>query len=199
MIKIKNYSEFIVDAYQPTQGDAPEVASQMNTFNSKENMIKDFEVHKVDVNNIYMTYKDEGDLINKLAARKLIEKKTQNKKEIKFNNELLAIWARSCEKRRDLKEIQDGIDGLEEDNKNREENIKNNPSLKDSEQDAMNLNSDKISTKKTEIAKLQKEILDLEKEAKDKLNKLKIDLSQSKKKIDLYRTQKTAAAAKTSE
>jgi hypothetical protein len=199
MTKIKNFDNFINEVYQPTQGDAPEVASQMNNFNSKEAMIKDFETHKVDVNNIYMTYKDEADLINKLAARKLIVKKTSNKKEIKFTNELLAIWAQSCEKRRDLKEIDDNIKKLEEDNINRQENIKNNPSLKDSENESIKMNSDKITSKKTEIANLQKEILNLEKEAKDKLNKIKIDLSQSKKKIDLYRTEKTAAAAKTSE
>ena len=126
-------------------------------------------------------------------------KKTSNKKEIKFTNELLAIWAQSCEKRRDLKEIDDNIKKLEEDNINRQENIKNNPSLKDSENESIKMNSDKITSKKTEIANLQKEILNLEKEAKDKLNKIKIDLSQSKKKIDLYRTEKTAAAAKTSE
>jgi len=193
-MNIKKYSQFILEIYQPTQGDAPEIASQMNTFNSKEEQIKDFETHKVDVSNIYMTYKDEGDLINKLSARKLIEKKTSNKKEIKFSNELLGIWARSCEKRRELKDIEESIKGIEEDNSNREENIKNNPSLKDSEQESMNNNLDKISSKKEEISKIQKEIMDIEEEAKDKLARLKNELSLSKKKIDMYKTQKTTAA-----
>lgn len=199
MKTIKKYTQFVRETYQATQGDAPEIASQMNTYNSKEKLIKDFEIHKVDVNNIYMTYKDEADLINKLAARNLIEKKTTNKKEIKFTNELLAIWAQSCEKRRDLLNIQESIEKLNQDNSDRQENIKNNPSLKDSEQESIKTNTDTISSKKQEIAQLQKEILNLEKEAKDKLNKLKVDLSMSKKKIDMYRTQKVASSAKTSE
>lgn len=198
-MKIKKYKNFVKEAYLATQGDAPEIASQMNTFNSMENIIKDFEIHKADVNNIYMTYKDEADLINKLSARKLIEKKTTNKKEIKFTNELLAIWAQSCEKRRDLKNIEESIEKLNQDNRDRQENIKNNPSLKDSEQESIKSNTDTISSKKQEISQLQKEISNLEKEAKDKLNKIKLDLSMSKKKIDMYRTQKMASSAKTSE
>ncbi len=196
---IKKYKTFINEVYLPTQSEAPEVASQMNTFNDKEKMIRDFMKDKVTISNIYMQYKDEVDLINKLSARKFIEKKTQNKKQIKFNNELLAIWAESCDKRRDLKNLEDSITKIEGDISTSKENMAGNPGLQQSEQESIDRNNEKIVEKKAKIEQLKKEIMDLERNTQERLEDIKKDLKQSKTKMDIYKAKKTAFPADTSE
>ena len=188
---IKKYSDFINETYFPEQTDSPEIASDMNKFNDIESQIKDFGKYKVVISNIYMTYTDEGDLINKLAAQKFIEK-TEDKKKIKFENPVLGIWAQSCEKRRTLKDMDDQIKKWQEDIKNEEDNIKNNPSSKESGTENIKLTEDRIRLKNQEIAKRQMEISDLEKSSMDKLNALKDELTLSKKRLDMYRDNKFA-------
>jgi len=188
---IKKYSEFILENYFPDNTDSPEIASDMNGFNDISDQIKEFDTKKVTINNIYMTYTDEKDLINKLSSQKFIDN-TSDKKSIKFHNSILGMWAQSCEKRRDLKEIDDQIKKWEEDIKNEEDNIKNNPSSEESVRANINLIEDKIKQKTQDVSKKQLEIGDLEKLAKDKLKSLKDELSLSKKRLDMYRANKFA-------
>ena len=77
-----------------------------------------------------------------------------------------------------------------QDIKNEEENIKNNPSSKDSSESNIKLTQDKIAQKKQEVSKKQTEIMNLEKNAKDKLKKLQDELGLSKKRLDMYRSNK---------
>jgi hypothetical protein len=186
---IKYFQEFILELYNADKTDPPQIASDMNRYNELENQIKDFDRLKVTVNNIYMTYKDEKDLIDKLAAQKIIDK-TDNKKKLKFHNPVLAIWAQSCDKRRDLKNLQDQIKDWKTDISDEQSNIKANPSSKDSLSANIKLTEDKIRQKTQYISKLQMEIVNLEKIAKDKLKVFKDDLMASKKRIDLYRFNK---------
>lgn len=186
---IKQFDQFINELYNAQSTDPPQIASDMNRYNDLENQIKDFDRLKVTVNNIYMTYKDEKDLINKLSAQKLIDK-TDNKKKMKFHNPVLAIWAQSCEKRRDLKELQDQIKNWKTNISDDQSNIKANPSSKDSLSANIKLVEDKIRQKNQDISKLQIEIANLEKIAKDKLKSMKDDLVFSKKRIDQYRFNK---------
>lgn len=186
---IKYFQEFILELYNADKTDPPQIASDMNRYNELENQIKDFDRLKVTVNNIYMTYKDEKDLIDKLAAQKIIDK-TDNKKKLKFHNPVLGIWAQSCDKRRDLKNLQDQIKDWKTDISDEQSNIKANPSSKDSLSASIKLTEDKIRQKTQDISKLQMEIVNLEKIAKDKLKVFKDDLMASKKRIDLYRFNK---------
>ncbi len=194
---IKNYSEFILELYQAEQSDAPEIASDINKLSDIDKTIKDFEKYKVDINNIYSTYKDEMDLINKLSSRNFIEKKTSDKKQIKFLNPLLSMWAQSCEKRRNISSIGESIKKDEIEIKNQKDNINSNPSMKDSIDATIKSYTDRISTKKQDIIKLQKEIMDLEKITRDKLKEIKDDFLLSKKRVDLYKSQKTSTSANT--
>jgi len=188
---IKKYSEFILETYFPEQTDSPEISSDMNRFNDIENNIKDFDKYKVTISNIYMTYTDEKDLINKLSAQKFIDK-TDNKKKIKFHNQVLGLWAQSCEKRRELKDVDDQLKKWKEDIKNEEDNIKSNPSSKESGTANIKLIEDKIKQKLQDVTKKQLEIANLEKLAKDKLKSLKDELGLSKKRLDMYRANKFA-------
>jgi len=188
---IKKYSEFIVENYFPDNTDSPEIASDMNGFNDISNQIKEFNTKKVTINNIYMTYTDEKDLINKLSSQKFIDN-TSDKKSIKFHNPILGMWAQSCEKRRDLKEIDDQIKKWQEDIKNEESNLKSNPSSKDTVDANIKLTQDKIKEKTQEVSKKQMEIANLEKLANDKLKSLSDELGLSKKRLDMYRANKFA-------
>ena len=194
---IKKYSEFILELYQPEQSDPPEIASDINRISDLDKTIKDFEKSKVDINNIYLTYKDEIDLINKLSARNFIEKKTSDKKQIKFLNPLLSLWAQSCQKRRDLSSIDASIKKDELEVKNQKDNLNANPSMKDSINANIKSYTDRINTKKQDILKLQKEIIDLEKTTRDNLKEIKDEFSLSKKRTDLYNSQKVSTSANT--
>lgn len=194
---IKRYSEFIIEIYQPDQSDAPEIASDINKLGDIDKIVKDFEKYKVDISNIYNTYKDEIDLINKLSARNFIEKKTSDKKKIKFINPLLAMWAQSCQKRRDISSIDSSIKKDEEEVKNQKDNINSNPSMKDSILSNIKSYQDRINNRKQEIIKLQKEVMDLERSTKNKLKEIKDEFTSSKKRIDLYKSQKTSTPANT--
>lgn len=186
---IKRFKEWINETYYADSTDAPEIASDMNRFNDLETQIKDFDRYRLTITNIYNTYKDEKDLINKLAAQKFIQK-TENKKKMKFQNPILTLWAQSCEKRRELKDIDDQIKKWQEDIKNEEENIKNNPSSKESGQANIKLIQDKIKQKNIDLSKKQVEIVNLEKSAKDRLKSMQEDLKLSKKRLDMYRINK---------
>lgn len=185
---IKKYKQFL-ETYIPDQTDAPEITSDMNRFNGSESQIKEFGTKKVTINNIYMTYKDEKDLIDKLVAQKFIDR-TGNKKTIQFNNPLLGLWAQSCDKRRELKDMEDQISKWDQSIKDEQDNLKNNPSSADVVNANIKLTEDKISQKKQEVAKKQTEILNLEKLANDKLKQLSSELTNSKKRLDMYRANK---------
>lgn len=187
---IKNYNKFISERFLPTQNDSPEMISKMNSFNKVEEDIKDFSSKKNTVYNIYMTYKDEKDLISKLKAQNLI-KNAENKNKMSFTNPLLNIWAQSCQKRRRLKNIEDDIKKWEGDKSDQQSNIQTNPSMKDSLTSQIEVLDDKISTKKDEIVQLNQEIARLERQAKLKLEEMKKELNLSKKDLDIYQQTKT--------
>jgi len=183
-MKIKKFMDFLLESTTPLQTDPPEIASEINTFNKKGDMIKDFESKKMDLTNIYMTYKDEADLINRLFSKKFINKKTNNKKEIVFNNELLSIWAQSCEKRRRLNSIEKKLKSLEEENTNIQGRIKEDPQSSEFEQMSIDKNTETINDLRKKIDDLKREIMDDEREAKTKIEKLKKELSITKQKIE---------------
>lgn len=185
---IKKYKQFL-ETYIPEQTDAPEIASDMNTFNASEDQVKEFDTKKITISNIYLTYKDEKDLIDKLVSQKFIDR-AGDKKTIKFNNPLLGLWAQSCDKRRELKDMEDQISKWDQSIKDEQDNLKNNPSSADVVNANIKLTEDKISQKKQEVAKKQTEILNLEKLANDKLKQLRSELTNSKKRLDMYRANK---------
>ena len=189
MKTIKKYSNFFNEKYFPDQSDSPESASAMNSFNDIEELIKEFEKSKTTIYNIYITYVDERDLVSKLSAQKFIDN-TTDKRKIKFHNPLLGMWAQSCDKSRDLKDIDEQIKKWNQDISDEKSNVMANPSSKESVDGNIKLTQDKIGLKNQEISKISQEIMNLQKAVKDKLKAMRDELSLSKKRIDLYRLQK---------
>ena len=103
---IKNYKSFVNELYNVYQNDPTELASQKLHANDMEKHIKEFLTKKTNLDNIYVTYKDEKDLISKLSAQKFIEQNTSDKKKIKFLNPLIGLYAQAAEKKRELRNIE---------------------------------------------------------------------------------------------
>lgn len=188
---IKKFNDFISEKYFPTQNDSPDIISYMNTFNNSELVIVEYNKKKVTLTNIYLTYKDEIDLYNKLSTQEFIEK-TSDKKSINFKNPLLGLWAQSCKKNRELQDITNQLNKWQEEIKSEESNIISNPSMEVSSKEQISLLEEKIKLKNKEISNKKIEILNLEKLAKTKLDEIKKELADSKKRIDMYQSGKNS-------
>lgn len=180
---IKKFNEYVLENYIAEPTDAPEIASDKNQFNNIQKQVDEYNKNKTVVNNIYLSYLNEVDLINKLSGQKLIDR-TSDKKSIKFYNPIIGLWAQSCQKKREIKDINTEIEKLKQNIKDEETNIKNNPSSKDSIQSTIDLINDKIKLKGTDINKKLSEITNLENTTKEKIKSYINDIATSKKRID---------------
>jgi hypothetical protein len=180
---IKKFKDYILENYIAEPTDAPEIASDKNQFNNIQKQVEEYNKKKTIVTNIYLSYVNEVDLINKLSGQKLIDR-TADKKSIKFYNPIIGLWAQSCQKQREVKDIKAEIEKLKGNIKDEETNIKMNPSSKESIQSTIDLINDKIKLKGTEINDKLSEINNLEKTTKDKIKSYVNDINTSKKRID---------------
>jgi hypothetical protein len=143
---------------------------------------------KTTVQNIYDSYKSEDELTNTLFGKKLINSK--NLKQMKFNNPLLGIWAKSCECKRRLKDILSKNDKLKTDILDDQQNMKNNPSMSDSIKDMIKQKQDNISNNQSDIDKLKLDISNYEKQSRDELKKMTDRMNLSRKQIGNYTSEK---------
>ena len=181
---IKRYKDFIMgEGIVPTITDSPENISNINSMNQIEKDIKEFNSKKTLVTNIYLTYIDENDLINKLTSQKFIDSKSR--KDIKFHNHLKGMWAQVCSKRREINNINNEILKWEKEIQDSNSNIRSNPSSKESIESQISLLKERILLKKKELVEKNTEILNLEKIITDKIKVMKNDLLNSKKRIDI--------------
>ena len=179
---IKNYKKFL-ELFTPDNLDPPEVASAMNSSNNDEKNIKEYNDKKSTISNLYLNYKNEDELVNNLFSQKLIPSKTDSKKMI-FNNPLIGIWASICSKNRDLVNIENDIKKYQDQLIDENDNLKKNPSSKDSISKNIKLiqsqiqqkNKD-INQKKTEIMNMQTDITKQLKVIVDRINKSKTDIN----------------------
>ena len=186
---LKKYKEFLEAAYTDNKNDPPEIQSDTKSFNDMEIYLKEFSSKKSLLDKIYSEYKDEKELISKLLSQKLINR-SNDKKNIKFTNPLLEIYAHIAEKNRDEKGIEKDINKYIEDLNLKNQQIKDNPSMKDTlEKDIKNI-QDNISSKKSELSNIKKDILSLQKSSNFKLNSMKNELLNYKKNIDSHRNSK---------
>jgi len=182
---IKKYKEFR-EAFNIYQTDEPEIAADKNQSNDAEKDIKEFLTKKVTIDNIYNTYKDEKDLISKLFAQKFIEANTSDKKRIKFNNPLIALYAMAADKKRELKSLQDDLQTKTDTLSNVKSSMSDNPDNKDSLTNDINYNQDKITELNDKIKKLNTEIMTLSRNADQKLKQMKADILNNKKRLDYF-------------
>jgi len=185
---IKNFRQYN-ESFKPEDTESPDTISDINSFNDDEEIISDFNKNKSILSNIYTSYKNEKELFKKLIDQKFTNN-TSDKKSTKFKNPLLGMWAKSCSMRRELTDITNQISKFEIDIKNEQENIKNNPSMKDSSMSNIELTQNKIREKREQINKIQSDITKSEKTTMDNLKKMKDQTSSSKKRLDTYTTTK---------
>jgi len=183
---IKKYKDFISEKFIIDQNDPAEFAADKTSFNKLEADVKEFMTKRVTLDNIYITYKDEKDLINKLFAQKFIPQNTGDKKKIKFNNPLFGLYAQAAEKKRELKNIQDDLDAQKDTLSTRQSDIASNPDNKDSLQNDVDYIQSKIGDLNDKISKIKNEIVTLERNTRDKLKQMQKDLVNNKKRIDYF-------------
>jgi len=182
---LKKYKYFI-EKYTIDQNDDPGFAADKTSFNKMENDIKEFLAKKVTIDNIYLTYSDEKDLVNKLFAQKFIEQNTGDKKKIKFINPLIRMYSQTAEKKRELKSAEGELLTQNDTLTQRQSDINQNPDNKDSLQNDVDYTQSKIGDIKDKINTLKNEILSLEKTTSEELKKMKKDLENNKKRIDYF-------------
>lgn len=168
------------------QNDQPNMASNKSSYNDLEENIKEFTSKKTTVDNIYATYKDDRDLISKLFAQKFIPLNTDDMNKIKFTNPLIALYAQVCDKRRELKSVEADLTTQNETLLQRQSALSQSPNTTDSIQSDIDYTKGKILDLTKRISTLKTEVSTLEKNAKDKLNAMKTELLNSKKKIDYF-------------
>jgi chromosome segregation ATPase len=183
---IKRYKDFIEEKYSITQNDPIQLASDKTYFNQMEENIKEFLTKKVTVDNIYMTYTDDKDLISKLSAQKFIPTNTSDKKQIKFNNPLIGLYADAAQKKRELKSLESDLISQKDTLTDRQSSITANPESADSIKNDISYTQTKISDINIRVQKIKNEIVTLERNTRDKLKEMKDDLANNKKKIDYF-------------
>jgi predicted nucleic acid-binding Zn-ribbon protein len=184
MKHLSNYNKFISEKYQLDANDDPEIASQKKSFNDLEENITEYNLKKVNLDNIYKTYTDDKDLINKLKDQKLIEVDNSNTKTIKFTNPLLAIHAQISRKMRKIMDIEKLIKTDQQTITNKKDASKGNKDLMDNLKQEIKEIEEKIASKKTEIQKLNSEIIILKKQIDSEIAKIKKQLIDSQRRIN---------------
>lgn len=181
---IKNFNQFIKEAYTIDNNDAPEVASDKNSFNKSENDVKEFLSKKTTIDNIYATYIDDKDLVTKLFAQKFIPQNTGDKTKIQFTNPLIGLYAQGSEKKRELNSLEANLKTQTDTLSQRKTDILQNPDNAESLNSDIDYTQSKISDINKNITTLKAEITNLEKSTNDKLNQMKTDILNNKKRID---------------
>jgi hypothetical protein len=181
---LNTYSNFISEKFTPQETDPPEQVSGMNNFNDIEKWFLEFNSKKSALQNIYMNYKTEEDLVKTLQSQKYINSK--NLKLMKFNNPLLGMWAKSCEIRREVNDIQNGIGELNKTVKNDTDNMNANPTTAESSKQSIDLKKQDLTNKQKQLQEKNLELANQEKRTKDELKKMMDNNKKSKTQINMY-------------
>ena len=172
---ITKFNTFLKEKISVVNTDSPSIISSVNRLNDMESHIKEFNSKRVEIENIYITAKDETSLIDNLKARGYINP-TTNKSQMVFKNPLLGKYATICglkKKISDLEKEQGEVDGSIKD---KESQMGANPSLKDT------ITQD-IKTKKTDVENIKRRIGEIKAEC-DRLERLTMkDLQEMKNQL----------------
>ncbi len=194
---ILNFKQFINEKFIPQPTDSVTSASDKNFFNEEEDLIQKFNSNKVDLENIYKTYTDQDDLMNKLFNKGFITQKTADSKKKKFKNRYLSKWASICDKKRRIQDIESIMSGNEEDINNYNKSLadnKGNETIINYTQEKIDNTKERLQKNKDKIIKLQKDILDLDRELKKDFEILKKKHGELKNKITKSEIEKSNPA-----
>jgi hypothetical protein len=193
---IKKFKDFISEKFIPQMDDIFAVASDKNYFNDEELLIQKFVTWKVEMENIYKSYLNETDLINKLFNKGFIKEKTKSPKKKLFKNKYLGMWAEICDKKRKLEDIEKISRSNQKDMQTYNQEVvdnKGNDTVTDYAQDKAEDTNKRLDDNQSKIEDLQMEIINLDKQLKKdfelmkkkhKLAKAKLASQQSMKKTN---------------
>lgn len=183
---LKKFKDFISEKFIPQRDDEFADASIKNYFNDEELLVQKFNTWKVEMENIYMSYIDEADLINRLFNKKFIKEKTTNPKKKLFINKYLGRWAEICEKKRKLNDIEkislSNQKDMQDTNKEMTDN-KGNDTVISYAKDKAADTAKRLSDNQSKLEELQIEIITLEKQLKKDFEKMKKKHKLAKSKI----------------
>jgi chromosome segregation ATPase len=183
---IKKYKDFVKEKVNIDQNDPAEFAADKNSYNKTEADVKEFLNKKTVIDNIYLTYTDEKDLVSKLFAQKFIPLNTGDRRKIQFTNPLIGLYAQSAEKNRELKSLEDNLSTQNDTLSQTRTDISQNPSDTQALTNDVSSTQSKISDLNTKISALKNEIVTLERNTRDKLKQMKDGLVNNKKRIDYF-------------
>jgi outer membrane protein assembly factor BamD (BamD/ComL family) len=176
------YSDFLRENVEVYQTDDPSLASRKNLLNDLEKQSKEFLQKRIELDNIYITYKDEGDLINKLSARGFI-KKTGNKKNIEFENPLLSIYSGASQKSRTLKDIEKSIEELKGRLKDKNDYLQKNPNSKESVGSEIETLNKELEEKNKQIQKISNEIVQIQRVSNERLKEITKNFKDTNRQV----------------
>jgi septal ring factor EnvC (AmiA/AmiB activator) len=172
---ILKFLEFINEKISVSTTDKPSIASDINNLNNLEGFIEEFNNKKTTLQNIYMTARDEKDLINKLSASQFIDS-TTNKSQMKFKNPLLGKYSTSCDYNKQILDLENEQKEIEISVGEKQSQVGPNPTLRDS------LTQD-IQSKKTDISRIKARISEIKSES-ERIERLTMkDLEEMRKQI----------------
>lgn len=181
---IKGYKLYLeADAIQPNSADTTQVAADKNNMNATIQNVSEFNSRKANLTNIYMTYKDEKDLVNKLIAQKFINKGTKIT-DVVFINPLLGMWAQCAQKRRELQDLQNKINQENKTLTDTTNSLNNNPSSKETINQNNENDKKQIGDDRKTWNDLNKTVQSMEKDVMDRLNQIKTSTQKEQQNIN---------------
>ena len=180
---IKNYKLYLeADNIEANVTDNNEVAADKNNMNATIQNVSEFNSRKANLTNIYMTYKDEKDLVNKLLAQKFISKGTKIT-DVVFINPLLGMWAQCAQKRRELQDLQNKVNQENKNLTDTTQTLNNNPSSAQTINQNIDNDKKQINDDKKTLSDLNKTVQSMEKDVTNRLNQIKTDAQKQKQNI----------------
>lgn len=181
---IKGYKLYLeADVIQPNSADTTQVAADKNNMNATIQNVSEFNSRKANLTNIYMTYKDEKDLVNKLIAQKFINKGTKIT-DVVFINPLLGMWAQCAQKRRELQNLQNKINQENKTLTDTTNSLNNNPSSKETINQNIDNNKKQIADDRKILNDLNKTVQSMEKDVINRLNQIKTAAQKQQQNIN---------------
>ena len=199
---ILNFKRFVNEKFIPQPTDTMTSASDKNWFNEEEILIQKFNSFKNEMMNIYKSYQNQLDLVNRLFNKGFVQEKTKNPKKLRFKNKYLGMWAKICDNTRKIAELEEIILGNQKDIQNAQQTIsdnKGNQTIQDYTGNKIDKSTERLQKNNEKIEELQQEILDIDRQLKKEFTLLKKKHKEAKKRIQYEESQKKSASAQTND
>jgi len=204
---ILNYTSFLAEKYTVLPTDQPEAASGKAYFNDLEAHIRDYQTHRKELDNIYMTYEDKEDLRKKLqafqsklgggdsraAGQLQMQANPKDPKSFVFLNPLFNIYSQISAKKRQIKIKEMDLDKQKDTIEDRQRSSAGSEELKASYDQDIESTEEKMSGIKDDIKEIHQQIADLEKQTRQKLKQMMDEFRRNKTNMDARLRQDTAA------